>query len=125
MKKKIIVTAIALIIVIVAVFSIATRHTSQKSETLTSGTLTIGLEGTYAPFSYRQNGKLTGFEVELSTKIAKKLGLKPKYVQTKWDSLIAGLGAKDMTSFLMMWVSQQNAKKTIVLVHHTFMLKPF
>jgi len=94
MKKKIIVTVIALIIVITAVLSITTRRSSQKSETITSGTLTIGLEGTYAPFSYRQNGKLTGFEIELSTKIAKKLGLKPKYVQTKWDSLIAGLGAK-------------------------------
>ncbi|WP_336206444.1 transporter substrate-binding domain-containing protein, partial [Leuconostoc suionicum] len=77
MKKKIIVTVIALIIVITAVLSITTRRSSQKSETITSGTLTIGLEGTYAPFSYRQNGKLTGFEIELSTKIAKKLGLKP------------------------------------------------
>nr|MWN20680.1 transporter substrate-binding domain-containing protein [Leuconostoc lactis] len=63
-------------------------------QTITPGTLTIGLEGTFAPFSYRQNGQLTGFEVDLSTAIAKKLGLKPKYVQTKWDSLIAGLGAK-------------------------------
>lgn len=57
-------------------------------------TLTVGLEGTYAPYSYRQDGKLKGFEVELGQAMAKKMGLKAKFVPTKWDSLIAGLQAK-------------------------------
>lgn len=55
--------------------------------------LTIGLEGTYKPYSYRQDGKLTGFEVKLGQALAKKLGLKAKFVPTKWDSLVAGVGA--------------------------------
>ncbi|MCP0887583.1 transporter substrate-binding domain-containing protein [Ligilactobacillus sp. WILCCON 0076] len=55
--------------------------------------LTIGLEGTYKPYSYRANGKLTGFEVDLGKALAKQLGLKAKFVPTKWDSLIAGVGA--------------------------------
>lgn len=67
---------------------------SVKSELKTPDTLTIGLEGTYAPFSYRKDGKLQGFEVELGKAVAKKMGLKAKFVPTKWDSLIAGLGAK-------------------------------
>ncbi|MBU7567579.1 transporter substrate-binding domain-containing protein [Weissella sagaensis] len=58
------------------------------------GTLTIGLEGTYSPYSYRdKSGKLTGFEVDLSKAVAKKLNLKPEFSQTKFDSLVAGLGA--------------------------------
>jgi len=56
-----------------------------------SGTLTIGLEGTFKPYSYRENGKLTGFEVDLGKAVAKKLGVKAKFVPTKFDSLIAGL----------------------------------
>ncbi|ARY92737.1 MULTISPECIES: transporter substrate-binding domain-containing protein [Lacticaseibacillus] len=64
-----------------------------KQELLDHKTLTVGLEGTYAPFSYRKNGELAGFEVDLSRDIAKKLGVKVKFVPTKWDSLIAGLGA--------------------------------
>ncbi|BDZ32059.1 transporter substrate-binding domain-containing protein [Lactiplantibacillus brownii] len=56
-----------------------------------SGTLTIGLEGTFKPYSYRKNGQLTGFEVDLGKAVAKKLGLKAKFVPTKFDSLIAGL----------------------------------
>ncbi|WP_125703939.1 transporter substrate-binding domain-containing protein [Lacticaseibacillus daqingensis] len=58
---------------------------------VTPKTLTIGLEGTYQPYSYHEDGKLTGFEVALGKKIAAELDLTPKFVETKWDSLIAGL----------------------------------
>lgn len=67
---------------------------SSQPQLVTKGTLTVGLEGTYAPYSYRKNGKLTGFEVELAKKLAKKMGYKVKFVPTKWDSLIAGVGSK-------------------------------
>lgn len=95
MKKMIIIIASLIILIGLAVGLTRRQSTPQKTtHTITPGTLTIGLEGTFAPFSYRQTGQLTGFEVDLSTAIAKKLDLKPKYVQTKWDSLIAGLGAQ-------------------------------
>lgn len=64
-----------------------------KTSLVKKGTLTIGLEGTYAPFSYRQDGKLKGFEVDLAKKVAEKAGLKAKFVPTAWDGLIAGIGA--------------------------------
>lgn len=67
---------------------------SNKPQLVHSKTLTVGLEGTYAPYSYRENGKLTGFEVDLAKDLAKKMGYKVDFVQTKWDSLIAGVGAK-------------------------------
>jgi len=92
MKKK-----IALILTtLVALILVLTGCSSNKNagDTKTPGTLTIGLEGTYAPYSYRDNGKLDGFEVEYGKAVAKKLGLKAKFVPTKWDSLIAGLNAK-------------------------------
>lgn len=70
----------------------STKLSNAASKELTKkGTLTIGLEGTFAPYSYRKDGKLTGFEVELGKEIAKQLGLKAKFVPTKWDGLIAGL----------------------------------
>lgn len=59
-----------------------------------SGYLTIGIQGTYPPFSYFKNGKLEGFEPDLAKNVAKQIGLKPKFVPTKWDSLIAGLGSR-------------------------------
>ena len=52
----------------------------------------IGTEGTFAPFSYYDdNDNLVGYDVEVSEALAKELGVKVKFVEVKWDSLIAGL----------------------------------
>ncbi|CAB3784221.1 L-cystine-binding protein TcyA [Paraburkholderia ultramafica] len=57
-----------------------------------AGVLRIGTEGTYAPFTYHDEaGKLTGFDVELGTAIAQRLGVKPQFTESKWEGLIAGL----------------------------------
>lgn len=55
-------------------------------------TITVGTEGTYPPFTYHDaSGKLTGYDVEVTRAIAEKLGLKVKFVETKWDAMLAGL----------------------------------
>ncbi len=60
-----------------------------------AGVLKIGTEGTYAPFTYHDpSGKLVGFDVEIGEAIAEKLGVKPEFVEGKWDGLIAGLDVK-------------------------------
>jgi cystine transport system substrate-binding protein len=52
------------------------------------GVLNVGLEGTYPPFSFvDENGKLSGFEVELSEALAQKLGVKAKIQPTKCKRL--------------------------------------
>ena len=54
--------------------------------------IVIGAEGTFAPFSYHDdNDNLVGYDVEVSEALAKELGVKVKFVEVKWDSLIAGL----------------------------------
>ena len=59
-----------------------------------AGVLKIGTEGTYAPFTYHDgDGKLVGFDVEIGQALAAKLGVKPEYLEGKWDGLIAGLDA--------------------------------
>jgi L-cystine transport system substrate-binding protein len=60
-----------------------------------AGVIKIGTEGTYAPFTYHDaSGKLVGFDVEIGEQVAKHLGVKPEFVEGKWDGLIAGLDAK-------------------------------
>ena len=59
-----------------------------------AGVLKIGTEGTYAPFTYHDaESKLVGFDVEIGEALAAKLGVKPEYLEGKWDGLIAGLDA--------------------------------
>jgi cystine transport system substrate-binding protein len=60
-----------------------------------SDTLRVGTEGTYSPFSYQgTDGKLTGYDIEVVTAVAAKLGKKVEFVQTPWDAIFAGLEAK-------------------------------
>ena len=60
---------------------------------LAAGVITIGTEGTWPPMTYHDEaGELTGFDVEVAKAIAEKLGVKAEFVETDWDSLIAGLG---------------------------------
>lgn len=96
MNKKMAIILAGLVVIIGAIFGIV-KMTSSNSEstTIKSGTFTVGLEGTYAPFSYHDDkGKLTGFEVEIAEALAKKMDMKVNFVQSKWDSLIAGLNSK-------------------------------
>lgn len=60
-----------------------------------NGVIRIGTEGTYAPFTFHDsNGNLTGFDVDIANEIAKRLGVKTQFVETKWDGMFAGLDAK-------------------------------
>jgi L-cystine transport system substrate-binding protein len=60
-----------------------------------SGKIKIGTEGTYAPFTYHdKDDKLVGFDVELAEEVSKRLGVKPEFIETKWDGMFAGLDAK-------------------------------
>ncbi len=58
-----------------------------------SGVLKVGTEGTYKPFSFHEGGTgaLTGFDVEVVTAVAGKLGVEPQFEETQWDAIFAGL----------------------------------
>ncbi|MBO9128760.1 amino acid ABC transporter substrate-binding protein [Bacillus sp. 165] len=59
------------------------------------GEMLIGTEGTYPPFTFHDdNGKLTGFDVELAEEVAKRIGVKAIFKETQWDAMFAGLDAK-------------------------------
>ncbi|AWX57587.1 MULTISPECIES: amino acid ABC transporter substrate-binding protein [Brevibacillus] len=59
------------------------------------GKILIGTEGTYAPFTFHdQSGKLTGYDVEVVTEVAKRIGVAPVFQETQWDAMFAGLDSK-------------------------------
>lgn len=99
--KKSIVTALSVILAAGLISGCgssnsATKETKQGAlaRIKAAGEIKIATEGTYAPFTYHdKDGKLTGFDIEIGEAIAKKLGVKPVFVETKWDSVVAGLDA--------------------------------
>jgi cystine transport system substrate-binding protein len=66
------------------------------SDVKSAGVLKIGTEGTYKPFSFHTDGsgELTGYDVEIITAVAGKLGVKPSFQETQFDAIFAGLEAK-------------------------------
>ncbi|MGM1030021.1 MAG: amino acid ABC transporter substrate-binding protein [Actinomycetota bacterium] len=60
-----------------------------------AGTLVVGTEGTYSPFSFHEGGagELTGYDVEIITAVAEELGVEVEFVETQWDAIFAALDA--------------------------------
>lgn len=77
--------------------AIATSTTAFAKESLlerinNKGTITVGTEGTYTPFTYHDaSGNLTGYDVEVTRAVAEKLGVKVEFKETQWDAMLAGL----------------------------------
>ena len=58
------------------------------------GQLRVAVEGTYPPFNFKdEQGKLTGFDVEVAEALAAKMGVKAAFTPTEWSAILAGLQA--------------------------------
>lgn len=59
------------------------------------GTINVGTEGTYPPFTYHdESGLLTGYDVEVTRAVAENLGVDVEFKETQWDAMLAGLDSK-------------------------------
>lgn len=93
--KKLYLAIISVLIIALGVTGCSSKASSDKdalSKIKEAGVIRIGTEGTYAPFTFHDsNGKLTGFDVDIAKEVAKRIGVKAEFVETKWDGMIAGL----------------------------------
>jgi cyclohexadienyl dehydratase len=56
-----------------------------------SGALTVGTTADYRPFTYREEGELKGYDVDLARLIAEELQVEITFVQTSWGRLVPDL----------------------------------
>lgn len=59
-----------------------------------AGVMVVGTSAAYAPFEYREAGKLVGFDVDMGEEIAKRMGVKIEWVEIEFKGIIAGLRSK-------------------------------
>lgn len=56
------------------------------------GTLRIGIERNYPPFSYHDtDGRLSGFDVEIAEEVARHMEMNPEFIEVSWEELLPGL----------------------------------
>ncbi|MGB1446817.1 MAG: transporter substrate-binding domain-containing protein [Arenicellales bacterium] len=62
---------------------------------LKEGVLKVGTTGDWNPMTMRDaaTNKYTGFDIDVSTKLAEDLGVEIEYVPTDWKTLVAGVTA--------------------------------
>ncbi|SDK27994.1 amino acid ABC transporter substrate-binding protein [Sediminibacillus albus] len=71
------------------------ESTSLYDQIMEEGVITVGTEGTYAPFTFHNDeGKLTGYDVEVIREVADRMGVEAEFEETQWDSMFAGLNAE-------------------------------
>lgn len=105
---KIISRRVALTLAVSACFSPVT----QAAELLTEGVFKVGMEVTYPPFeSYDSNNNIVGLDPEFAALIAQHLQAKPQLIDTKFTSLILGIGKKYDAVISGMYVTPERQKQ--------------
>jgi polar amino acid transport system substrate-binding protein len=59
-----------------------------------NGKIVIATDASYAPNEFKQNGQIVGFDVDLGSAIAKKLGVTPSFQDVKFDNILPALQSK-------------------------------
>ena len=76
----------------------------------TRGTLVVATEGAWSPWTFHdESDQLVGFDVEVATALAEKLGVKAEFVEGAWDGLFAGLdsGRYDIVCNGVEWTAER------------------
>lgn len=92
----------------------ATPTATPEYSLVNPGYLTVGSDIAYPPFEYtdEKTGKYVGFDVDLMTEIAKRMGLEVKFINTAWDGIIPGLMAKKYDVICSaMTITEERAKQ--------------
>ncbi|MDR3671857.1 MAG: transporter substrate-binding domain-containing protein [Holophaga sp.] len=74
-------------------FSASAQAQDLLAKVKSSGELVIGSEFQFAPFDFIENGVHKGLNVDVFDQVAKQMGVKAKYVDLPWESVLPGLEA--------------------------------
>ncbi|MBR8461542.1 transporter substrate-binding domain-containing protein [Campylobacter sp. faydin G-24] len=102
------------------------------------GVFRVGMEPDYPPFSfYNEKNELVGFDVEVAKAVGAKLGVKVKFIEAAWDSLVAAFNAGKADILFNLSITDERKAKydytkpyvkgyTVIIVHkHNDDIKSF
>lgn len=102
------------LLLVLAVVAASGCTGTQSRKLVEDGYLTIGTEAQFPPFEIRKaDGSFYGFDIALGEALAKELGLKPKFVDTDFASIIASLSAGKFDVAMSAMTITEERKKTI------------
>ena len=95
LKKILGITGVAIAsVALLAACSSKSKDTSSSKSAAAKETVNFATVGTTAPFSYEENGELTGYDVEVAKAVFKDSDkYEVKFQKTEWTSVFTGLDA--------------------------------
>ena len=113
--------AIASVALLAACSSKSSKEASKSSGA--KETINFATVGTTAPFSYEENGELTGYDVEVAKAVFKDSDkYEVKFQKTEWSSVFTGLDQLNTKWLVIISLTQKNVTKNtsshIQLVPH-------
>lgn len=82
---------IKLLVPLLSILFAGAAHADSFDEILERGTIRVGV-AEFAPWTIKaKSGELIGFEIEVTKKLAKDMGVTPEYKVYEWDHLIPAL----------------------------------
>lgn len=97
MKKiKMMILLLAASVLVLAACGTDEEKTSDTTEDqgyklVNEGKFTFAASGVYKPFSFEEDGKLTGFDIEIGNALAEKMGLEANPVTNPFETILQGL----------------------------------
>ena len=87
--KKIILT------ILITVLAYSAHAESRLNEILKSGELRVGTTGDWDPMSLKDpaTNQYKGFDIDVTSELAKDMGVKVKYVPTDWKTIVSGISS--------------------------------
>jgi polar amino acid transport system substrate-binding protein len=92
-----------------------------------AGKVTIGMAMNFPPMEFMQDGKLTGFDVDLIEAVADRLGVRPDYINADWDwpEVPAALNAHRCDLVIGTWTITNPRKREAAFVEYLRMRQVF
>ncbi len=85
---------ISAVILLLFVVSACGKGTSDEGEESGKKEFKYAMSGVFKPFSFKENGKITGFDMEIGEALADKMDMEPVPVTNPFETIIPGLQAK-------------------------------
>jgi polar amino acid transport system substrate-binding protein len=91
MNRKRFLIPLILLAVLFLFWTVAAVYAGVLEDIQSKGELVVSTDANYAPQSFLDDkGQLDGFDIDVSKEVAKRLGVKVKFVTPDWDLIVAG-----------------------------------
>ena len=110
---------LALLVIIVSAVTFWFRHLSQKTVATIPDVIIVGTSADYPPFSFKENGKIVGFDIDVAKEICRRLNKQIEIKDVPFELLIPQL-QQGYLHFVAAGISPNPERARLVTFTHSY-----